>query len=147
VRTKDARLRSHLDAWRRCGQRSTADAGARQLLGAAVKADVVAETLFELERVVRLHFAGEPEKAAALNVVALVDGLKALTSQLELLWSSLPLGKDPQEMVDAVAALGPMSEYGKAFLDEAWSGQRAHVRELYLASDPNMETFSKVGDE
>src|SRR5262249_23154451 len=127
--------------------RSTADAGARQLLGAAVKADAVGETLLEIERALRLHFAGEPEKAAALDVIALSEGLKALTSQLELLWASLPLGKEPQEMVDAVAALGPMTEYGKAFLDVAWADQREHVRHAYLASDPDMETFSKVGDE
>jgi hypothetical protein len=70
--------------------------------------------------------------------------LNELVASLESIWQALPRQDGPQAMADAVANLGVQTGYGKALLAQVWSSQRAQVRDLYLESDPEMQTFSRL---
>jgi RNA ligase len=127
-------LRPFLDRWRHCGQRSTAVAGARKLLADAIRAGVAEEFLVGIGRAVELH-AGEP----AFNTAAIVQGLKTMESCLYIIFDTLPRG-DAQKMADAAAG----NPWAQALLIEAWAGQRTQVRDLYVASAPELKSFAKL---
>lgn len=127
-------LRPFLDRWRHCGQRQTAVAGARKLLADAIRTGVAEEFLDAIGRAVDCH-SGNP----AFNKARIVDGLKALERDLSITWHALPRG-DVQKMADAAAS----NPWAKALLCEAWAGQRTQVRDLYIASDPEMKSFAKL---
>ena len=69
----------------------------------------------------------------------IVQGLKALQAEITVIWSRMPQG-DVQKMADAAGK----DAWMKALLNEAWAGQRAQVRDLYVASDPEMKSFAKL---
>ena len=127
-------LRPFLDRWRYCGQRETAIAGARKLLADAIRSGVAVEFLDGIGRAVERH-AGKP----VFNKAVIVQGLKALQAELTVIWSRMPQG-DVQKMADAAGK----DAWMKALLNEAWAGQRAQVRDLYVASDPEMKSFAKL---
>jgi predicted kinase len=132
-------LRTFLERWRVCGVRETAEEGAYKLLANAVHNGDVAEYVTVIERAIRVQ-----QGPNALNGQALKDGLSEVCAELEALWISLPHGSGPQAVADAVAALGERSAWGTALLSESWSSLRAHVRDEYLASEPELSSFSKL---
>ncbi len=127
-------LRPFLDRWRYCGQRETAIAGARKLLADAIRSGVAEEFLDGIGRAVERH-AGK----VAFNKAVIARGLKALQEQLSVIWHAMPRGS-VQQMADAASR----DAWMKALLNEAWAGQRAQVRDLYVASDPEMKSFAKL---
>lgn len=127
-------LRPFLDRWRQCGQRETAVAGARKLLANAMRAGVAEEFLVAIGRAVEQH-AGKP----AFDIAKIVQGVKTLESSLSIIFDTLPQG-DVQKMADAAAG----NPWAKALLNEAWAGPRTQVRDLYIASDPELKSFAKL---
>lgn len=127
-------LRPFLDRWRHCGQRSTAVAGARKLLADAIRTGVAEEYLTAIGQAVERH-VGQP----AFNKALIVEGLRVLENLLSITWHALAHG-DVQKMADSAA----QNPWAKALLNEAWSGARTQVRDLYIASDPEMKSFAKL---
>ncbi len=127
-------LRPFLDRWRHCGQRETAIAGARKLLADAIRSGVAEEFLDAVCRGVQHHAGQSP-----FNKAVIVGGLGGVQAKLSEFWHDLPRG-NVQQMADAAAK----DAWAKALLNEAWAGQRAQVRDLYVASDPELKSFSKL---
>jgi RNA ligase len=134
-------LRTFLDRWRYCGRGETAHVGARKLFADAVRSGVVAEYLAAIAKVVEAH-TGKP----GFDVEALIAGLARETTQLEADWNGLPHGTDPKAAVAAAAALGGRSSWAKELLSEAWANQRAEVRDLYNATNPQLASTERLDD-
>jgi RNA ligase len=141
VHSQPGLVRTFLDRWRYCGRGETAHVGARKLFADAVRAGVAAEFLTAVSKVIEAH-QGKP----GFDVQALIDGLARETALLENDWNALPHGSNPQEISAAAAALGDRSGWAKELLSEAWSAQRAQVRDLYIASDPQLSSLSRLED-
>ncbi len=73
------------------------------------------------------------------NKAVIVGGLNGVQAQLSEFWHGLPRG-NVQQMADVAAK----DDWAQALLNEAWAGQRAQVRDLYVASDPELKSFSKL---
>lgn len=129
-------LRPFLDRWRHCGQRDTAIAGARKLLADAIRSGVAEQLLDAVAQSVERHTGNAP-----FNKAVIVAGLNGVQAQLSEIWNELPRG-NVQQMADIAAK----DAWARALLNEAWAGQRTQVRDLYVASDPEMKSFSKLED-
>lgn len=127
-------LRPFLDRWRHCGQRDTAIAGARKLLADAIRSGVAEQLLDAVGQAVERHTG-----KASFNKVVIVGGLNGVQAQLSEIWHELPRG-NVQQMADVATK----DAWARAFLNEAWAGQRTQVRDLYVASDPELKSFSKL---
>lgn len=134
-------LRTFLDRWRYCGRKETAKTGALKLLADAVRNGVSAELIEMLNKAIE-----KQNDSGIADPNALVDAVKQLTAALAADWDALPHDNDPQEVWDAVDGMGARSRWAKELLNEAWSGQRAQVRDLFIASDPQLQSFSRLED-
>lgn len=127
-------LRPFLDRWRHCGQRDTAIAGARKLLADAIRSGVAEQLLDAVGQAVERHTGNAP-----FNKAVIVAGLYGVQAQLSAIWNELPRG-NVQQMADTAAK----DAWARSLLNEAWAGLRTQVRDLYVASDPEMKSFSKL---